>query len=213
LLPGRAARADPAEPRLRHLEPARPAARRARGAHRDGVSRGRPRPRGVSVARKARRRRAQPRTIADDIQQTRPFPSRSDEAGVGLLLTADVVRRHGEAVLAPYGITLQQYNVLRILRGSRPDSLPTLEIAARMIEKAPGITRLLDRLERKGLVRRERCAADRRQILCAITEKGLRLLHALEAPLRSSVDPFNRLSEKDLEQLIRLLNALREAHR
>ena len=159
------------------------------------------------------RRPVRPGTVAGDIKQTRPFPSRADEAGVGLMLTADVVRRHGEALLKPFGITLQQYNVLRILRGSRPDSLPTLEIAGRMIEKSPGVTRLLDRLEKKGLVRRERCAADRRQVLCGITEKGLALLDTLEKPVKDSAKPFKRLPQKDLERLIELLDAVRRAHR
>ena len=100
--------------------------------------------------------------IADEIKQSRPFPSKGEEAVVALMRTSDLVRRLVSDVVEPHGITLQQYNVLRILRGSRPDSLPTLEIAARMIEQAPGITRLLDRLERKGLIRRQRCPEDRR---------------------------------------------------
>jgi DNA-binding MarR family transcriptional regulator len=156
---------------------------------------------------------AAPGTVAGDLKQKRPFPTKSEEATVGLLLTADVVRRWGEALLKPFGITLQQYNVLRILRGSRPDSLPTLEIAARMIEKAPGVTRLLDRLEKKGLVHRDRCAEDRRQVLCRITEKGLALLETLEGPVRRSEERFKRMSQKDLERLIGLLNAVRQAHR
>jgi len=159
------------------------------------------------------RRPAPPGTVAGDIKQTRPFPTKADEAGVGLMLTADVVRRHGEALLAPFGITLQQYNVLRILRGSRPDSLPTLEIAARMIEKSPGVTRLLDRLEKKGLVRRQRCSEDRRQVLCGITEKGLALLDTLEKPLQAAALPFKLLPKKDLDHLIALLDAVRAAHR
>jgi DNA-binding MarR family transcriptional regulator len=153
-----------------------------------------------------------PGTVAGDLKQTRPFPSKAEEAGVGLMLTADVVRRHGEALIKPFGITLQQYNVLRILRGSRPDSLPTLDIAARMIEKSPGVTRLLDRLEKKGLVTRERCAADRRQVLCRVTEKGLKLLDTLEGPVGKAIAPFNTLPQKDLERLIHLLNAVRGAH-
>ena len=158
-------------------------------------------------------RRLEPGTVAGDLKQTRPFSSRSEEATVGVLLTADVVRRYGETLLAPFGITLQQYNVLRILRGSRPDTLPTLEIAARMIEKAPGVTRLLDRLEKKGLIRRERCAADRRQVLCGITQQGLSLLDTLEGPVRKSGERFKHLSAKDLEHLISLLDAVRLAHR
>jgi len=132
---------------------------------------------------------------------------------VGLLLTADVVRRYGESLVASSGVTLQQYNVLRILRGSRPAGLPTLEIASRMIEQAPGITRLLDRLERKGLISRQRSPGDRRQVLCVITDKGLSRVDALTAAMRKTRQPMNRLSEKDLGRLIKLLDAVRQAHR
>jgi len=151
--------------------------------------------------------------IATDIRQKRPFSRRSDEATVGLLRTADVVRRFGESLVASSGVTLQQYNVLRILRGSRPVGLPTLEIASRMIEQAPGITRLLDRLERKGLIRRRRCPEDRRQVLCFITGKGLAQVDRLTAAIRTARQPMNRLSRKDLTHFIRLLDAVRQAHR
>src|SRR5215475_6782532 len=151
--------------------------------------------------------------VATDIRQTRPFARRGEEATVGLLLTADVVRRFGESLLASSGITLQQYNVLRILRGSRPDPLPTLDIAERMIEQAPGITTLLDRLERKGVIRRQRCSEDRGQVLCSITGKGLAKVDAVTAAIRKARQPMNRLSRKDLGRLIRLLDAVRAAHR
>ena len=82
-----------------------------------------------------------------------------------------LVRRFSNLV-EPHGISLQQYNVLRILRGAGKSGTPTLDIADRMIEKTPGITRLLDKLEAKQLVRRERCPEDRRQVLCWITNAG-----------------------------------------
>ena len=82
---------------------------------------------------------------------------RPKKAWSRLVRTADLVRRVLDAVVEPHGITLQQYNVLRILRGAGAEGLPTLEIGERMIEQAPGVTRLLDRLEAKGLVRRQRC--------------------------------------------------------
>src|SRR5262249_14855885 len=97
-----------------------------------------------------------PSHIERELKQSRPFPTRGQEAAVGLMRTADLLRRLLEQALEPSGVTAQQYNVLRILRGARPESLPTLEIAERMIERTPGITRLLDRLEAKKLVRRDR---------------------------------------------------------
>ena len=165
------------------------------------------------MRRKAERAAKRAPDVATDIQQKRPFARRGEEATVGLLLTADVVRRFGESLVASSGVTLQQYNVLRILRGSQPEGLPTLEIAARMLEQAPGITRLLDRLERKGLIRRRRCPGDRRQVLCVITENGLARLDELTAVIRRARQPMNRLSQKDLARLIRLLDAVRLAHR
>jgi DNA-binding MarR family transcriptional regulator len=86
-----------------------------------------------------------------------------------VLLPCDRLRRSLAEVVQPRGITLQQYNVLRILRGAGLGGLPTLEIGARMIEEAPGITRLLDRLERKALAERRRCPRDGRRVLCRIT--------------------------------------------
>src|SRR3981081_4191954 len=119
------------------------------------------------------------RNIVQELKQTRPFPSKAQEAAVALLRTADVVRRLFGAVVEPEGITVQQYNVLRILRGAGERGLPTLEIADRMIETTPGITRLIDRLETKKLVVRVRCLTDRRQVFCRITVSGLSLLNAL----------------------------------
>src|SRR5262245_54763239 len=111
-----------------------------------------------------------------ELKQKRPFPSLEEEAGVAILRTADRLKGDAEQVLAKSAITLQQYNVLRILRGSHPETLPTLEIADRMIERAPGITRLLDRLEAVKLVTRDRCSEDRRRVLCGITPAGLAIL-------------------------------------
>jgi DNA-binding MarR family transcriptional regulator len=147
-----------------------------------------------------------------EIRQRRPFRSSTQEAAVGLLRTTDRVRRTLAGVVEPRGITLQQYNVLRILRGARPRGLPTLEIAARMVEHAPGITRLLDRLEAKALVRRQRHAADRRQVLCRITATGLRLLAGLDAGVqRADESTLGVLSRRDLRRLIALLDRIRAA--
>ena len=102
--------------------------------------------------------------------------------------------------------------MLRILRGARPRGLPTLEIAARMVEHAPGITRLLDRLEAKTLVRRQRPAGDRRQVVCRITPAGLRVLAGLDAGLqRADESTLGVLSRRDLRRLIALLDRIRAA--
>src|ERR1700741_49225 len=100
------------------------------------------------------------------------FRSREQQATLGRLGTADPVKRSLAQVIEPHGIPPQQYNVLRILRGAGPEGLPTLTIGERMIEQTPGVTRLVDRLERKGLVARAPCAKDRRRVFCRITTKG-----------------------------------------
>ena len=149
-------------------------------------------------------------TIRDEIRQTKPFASAADEAVVTLLATADRVRTALAQVVEAHGITLQQYNVLRILRGAGRDGLPTLEIAARMIEHNPGVTRLLDRLEARKLVRRVCCPEDRRQVLCHAPDAALRLLAGLEAPMadagRRALAPLDR---SGTAELVRLLDAVR----
>ena len=148
--------------------------------------------------------------LETELRQTRPFATRVEEGVVGLFRTAEVVRRALGAVLAEKQITLQQYNVLRILRGAGGDGIPTLDIGERMVEQAPGVTRLLDRLEAKGLVRRERCRSDRRQVLCWIEPAGARLLADLEAPMeRAARRRLSRLNDRELESLITLMEAVR----
>ncbi len=136
--------------------------------------------------------------------------SRQQAAVVSILRTANYVRRFSSPVFDQHGITWQQYNVLRILRGAGLGGLPTLDIAERMIEQAPGITRLLDRLERKKLVRRERPSENRRQVLCYITKPGLDLLRELDSPVREQDNQvLHRLNESEIEELIRLLELAR----
>src|SRR5216684_4999434 len=148
------------------------------------------------------------------IRQRRPFESVAHEAIVALMRTTDLVRRQIAALVEPYGITVQQFNVLRILRGAGDDGLPTLEVAERMIEQTPGVTRLLDRMEAKELVRRQRCPKDRRQHLCWITARGLAVLQKIDAvSQRAADDVLKGLRTKDRETFVRLLDAIRAAHR
>lgn len=152
-----------------------------------------------------------PRRLQEEIRQTRPFRNAAQEASLALLRTADLVRRLGTAQLARYDLTLQQYNVLRILRGAK-GPLPTLEIAERMLEQAPGITRLIDRLEAKQLVTRVPCKTDRRQVHCHITDSGLGLLETLDPVMNAADGRLERvLAPEQLQQLIETLAVAREA--
>jgi DNA-binding MarR family transcriptional regulator len=151
------------------------------------------------------------RDIVHELKQTKPFPSKAQEAAVALMRTADVFRRIVGAIVEPNGITSQQYNVLRILRGAGEQGLPTLEIAERMIESTPGITRLIDRLETKKLVARERCLTDRRQVFCRITAPGLALLTSLDRPILDATNTaLGNLKKTELASLIDLLDRTRE---
>ncbi|MFL5500903.1 MAG: MarR family winged helix-turn-helix transcriptional regulator [Gemmatimonadaceae bacterium] len=141
------------------------------------------------------------------------FRSREQEATLGLLRTADAVKRSLAQVIEPHGITAQQYNVLRILRGAGAEGLPTLTIGERMIEQTPGVTRLVDRLERKGLVGRSPCPKDRRRVFCSITPKGLDLLKELDDPVnRWDVHAVAVLLPSDLDSLINLLDRVRASN-
>ena len=141
------------------------------------------------------------------------FRSREQQAAVGLLRTADAVRRHFAHVIEPHGITFQQYNVLRILRGAGTQGLPTLTVGERMIEQTPGVTRLVDRLEKKKLVVRVPCPKDRRRVYCQITSEGLGLLAELDEPINvADVQAVSALRPTDLDVLIEMLDRVRAAH-
>jgi len=141
------------------------------------------------------------------------FRSREQEATLGLLRTADAVKRSLAQVIEPHGITPQQYNVLRILRGAGADGLPTLTIGERMIEQTPGVTRLVDRLERKGLVTRAPCPKDRRRVFCKISPRGADLLKELDDPVnRWDAQAVAVLQPSDLDSLINLLDRVRASN-
>src|ERR1051325_8322092 len=130
-----------------------------------------------------------------------------------LLSTADRIKSAFEAVCAPFDLTGQQYNLLRILRGAEPEGLPTLTIADRVIERTPGITRMIDRLEAKGLVGREVRPQDRRCVYCRITKKGLKLLELLDEPVHEfNQGAFAALSDSEIEKLVAVLLKIRESH-
>jgi DNA-binding MarR family transcriptional regulator len=141
-------------------------------------------------------------------------PSRrlEEEAYLSLQRTADVLARAAEETIKPSGLSGTQYNVLRILRGARPGGLACGEVAQRMLTHDPDITRLLDRLEGRGLVARARASKDRRVITVRITPEGLRILATLDKP----IEAFHRrrlghLGRRRLERLIELLNSARGA--
>src|SRR6202165_4101141 len=125
-----------------------------------------------------------PRGLQAELKQKIPFTSREQEAYLALLRTADALQTQVEARLKEFGLTGTQYNALRILRGAGAEGLPCSEIGERMITRDPDITRLLDRLQKRGLVERSRGKQDRRVIYGKITPAGSKLLREMDGPLQ-----------------------------
>ncbi len=148
--------------------------------------------------------------LQDDIRQKSPFRNTAEEATLSIVRTATLIRRAVAGVVEQAGISPAQYNVLRILRGAGQGGLPTLTVRDRLIDEAPGITRLLDRLEAAELVRRERSTPDRRQVMCVITAKGLALLEKLDVVIANADETGGAgLTDKEQRQLVTLLEKVR----
>lgn len=136
----------------------------------------------------------------------RPIDETAKRTLMELFRAVDRCRHTVADALAPRGLTTQQFNVLRILRGAGAEGLPTLEVGARMLERTPGVTRMIDRLELRGLVERRRCSEDRRRVYCVISKAGLELLAGLDEPVAAADRRcFAELSSAEMETLAGLL--------
>lgn len=143
----------------------------------------------------------------------RHFDSLEQEAFLNLWRTYDRLRALEDELFSRHDLTPQQYNSLRLLRSEHPQPLPTLALAERLVSHAPDITRLLDKLERRGLVARERPEQNRRLVLVGITADGLTLLQELDGEVRDCHErQVGHLSQAELRQLIGLLEAVRRPH-
>jgi DNA-binding MarR family transcriptional regulator len=148
--------------------------------------------------------------LRDEIKQTKPFAGPEEEAYLNLQRTAEYLRTKSAEWLKPWDLSLTQYNALRILRGAGKSGLACNEIGARMVTPDSDITRLLDRLEKKGLIERWRDQRDRRVVMARTTRQALTLLGRLDVPARSSVrDLMNKLSSHELASLNSTLEKLR----
>ena len=151
------------------------------------------------------------RQLRTELKQRRPFKSRAQEAYLSIQRTAAVLEHAFEAALRPSGITATQYNVLRILRGAEPEGLCRNEIGERLVRRVPDVTRLLDRLERMGLIARARGARDRRYVTTRITTAGLKVLDELEGVIDDiHARQFAGLDDGRLATLVEWLGTLRE---
>jgi DNA-binding MarR family transcriptional regulator len=133
-------------------------------------------------------------------------PPPEERLFLALLKAADALGQQAEQLIKPFGLTGTQYNVLRILRGARPAGLACRAIGDRMISHDPDMTRLLDRVEKRGLIRRERQKDDRRVVKTHITFQGLELLKPLDQPMRElHKRQFRHMPAKRVKNLVQLL--------
>lgn len=143
----------------------------------------------------------------------RRFDSLQQQAFLNLWRTYDRLRGFEDELFQKFDLTPQQYNVLRLLRAEHPQPLPTLSLGARLVSRAPDITRILDKLEDRETIARERPADNRRLVLVHITPAGLALLKKLDQPVREChARQLGHLPAGDLERLIALLERARAPH-
>lgn len=145
--------------------------------------------------------------IEDEIKQPK-FKSAHQKAVINLLFTASWLQGQQQNFFKPYGITNQQFNILRILKGQHPKTISATEIKSRMLDRNSDVSRLLDRLAAKGLLNKQTCPKDKRASDVLITKEGLDLLTELDKR-QKEIDRVLALSEKEAEDLSNLLDKVR----
>lgn len=154
-----------------------------------------------------------PGRLQSEIGQTRPFELIEEEAALNVIRTAEVLQRWIAAFLKEYDLSPVQYNVLRILRGAGGDGATCSQIGERLLTRDPDITRLLDRMEARGLIARERSSEDRRVVITRISRPGLTLVDRIDQPLRAmSKARLGKFGRDALADLISGLERVREAY-
>jgi len=144
---------------------------------------------------------------------TIPFDSAAQEAYLNLWRTYDRLKAIEDGLFVRWDLTAQQYNVLRLLDSAPAGAVPTLSLAARLVSKAPDITRMIDRLEKRGLIERERRDTDRRTVMVSITDLGRELIQSIAEPLSQCHQvQIGHLDDNELETLTRLLKKTRQPH-
>ncbi len=151
--------------------------------------------------------------LRDRIKQTAPFENRAQEAMLNLFVASAHVRRRVEAACEEFNLQFSHHNILRILRGVHPEGHPRCEIIDRMLDSSPDVTRLIDKLVKRGLVRRSRSEEDRRMIIHTITDEGLALLDDLDPRIREVQEWFDeRVADRDLRHLSRICEGIYEGY-
>lgn len=147
-------------------------------------------------------------SIETDIKQDK-FSNEFDKATVNILFTGGWLYNINATRLKKHGITPEQFNVLRILRGSHPKSMMLAEVTTRMIDKSSNCTRLVEKLRKKGLLKRDICENNRRQVDILITEKGLTILKKIDNEADSWLETLKNITKSEAQELNRVLDKLR----
>lgn len=147
--------------------------------------------------------------LEDEIKQTRHFRSPFERALVNVLFTSKWLEGLQLELLKPFDLTVQQYNILRILRGSHPTPVTVKTLRERMLDKMSDASRLVEKLRKKGFVQRKSCRADRRNVDVTITSKGLDALGQIDKSAEALEKRFHSLSETEASQLGELLDKMR----
>jgi len=149
--------------------------------------------------------------LQKELKQTRPFGSREEAVSLGIQLAAENLKAGFNDLFKTKDLTGAQYNVLRILRGAGKNGISCREIGERMINRESDITRMLDRLEARDLIKRERQTEDRRVVLTFITDEGLGVLKELDRPVKElHKNQLGHMTERELASLSKLLRKARK---
>ncbi|MBI1288336.1 MAG: MarR family transcriptional regulator [Flavobacteriales bacterium] len=147
--------------------------------------------------------------LEEEIKQEKGFSSERHKAVVNIMFTDSWIRSMLNDLLKPHKLTNQQYNVLRILRGSTPKPLSTSCIRGRMLDKMSDASRIVDRLVQKGLVSRKTCSVDKRLVDVFITKAGLKLLEAIDVQMENFNKKVVTITEEEAATLNSILDKLR----
>lgn len=147
-------------------------------------------------------------SLEQDIKQEK-FSSEHEKTAVNILFTSSWLYNVSAGRFKAHDITPEQFNVLRILRGAHPKAMMLIDITSRMIDKSSNCTRLVEKLRQKGLVKREICEKNRRQVDISITDKGLTVLKKIDADEGDWISTLKNISKSEAQELNRLLDKLR----
>ena len=146
--------------------------------------------------------------ISEDIKQEK-FKSQFGKAVVNILYTNSWINQKNARMFKSFGLTTPQYNILRILRGQHPKPATVNLLIDRMLDKSSNASRIVDKLEQKGLVKRTQCSNDRRAVDVSISDEGLSLLVKMDKDMEKWESTYNKLTEQEAETLNYLLDKIR----